>query len=78
MTRICRFLPDLLAPHVAVGFDAGPLYGSLLFKRVEAAMLSCFLDGFFVFDWNTVFAPTRCIAKPARAGAVKVAFRSLA
>jgi hypothetical protein len=60
------------------------------FQRV--IFLSCFLDRVSLFDWNPVsssrpagffvrlesrfFIPTRSIAKPARAGAVKVGRRT--
>src|SRR5260370_42648749 len=52
--------------------------GSLLSSGFRAAIsFSCFLHRFLCSTWKSrFFAPTRSIAKPARAGAVKVGRRT--
>ena len=65
---------DLFARIIAMRIDAGPpCMGPFLSSGFRAAYLS-FLIGLFDLK-SRFFAPTRSIAKPARAGAVKVGRR---
>src|SRR5712671_4780946 len=65
-------------PDFSATFTTMACMGSLLSSGFRAAIsLSCFLDRFLCSIWNPrFFAPTRSIAKPTRAGAVKVGRRT--